>query len=420
MRPPRTLELTCMVANSRKATQKYILFDVMEGALEDSGYFSTNAAVVTQRDLYYSARELYYVHSNFPEVEARLAKMYEKKGKTKQGGPAAIDYDYFSKVLTEWEEAHGKLDRLIRDVKGHLYEPHSGKTIEIGTLSVREYEFPEYVFDKLLYIEKEGEMAKVREARIAERYDMAILTGKGFPTEAIRKLLSMASETRDYQIFCFHDADDAGYDIARTLREETRRMPGYRVDVVDLGLTYGDAEAMGLQGEPYTRQKRLSEALVPLLTPRELEIMTGTKVGRNTYHSYRYEINTLKPVSVRMNYIERKLRESGVRPKVVPPDDYLQENLAERRDDDIEAEISMAIDRIIDRDSIVSHLTEQFRGLYGIEDARGWIEEGFRDDPQRSWESIAATRIEAIGYKLRDYIEDAVREAIVSRQTREA
>lgn len=400
-----------MVANSRKATQKSILFDVMERALEDAGYFSTTAAVVTQRDLYYSARELYYVHPDFPEVETPLAKMYEKKGKTKEGGPAAIDYDYFSKVLTEWEEANGKLDRLIRDVRGHLYEPHSGKTIEIGTLSVREYEFPEYVFNKLLYIEKEGEMAKVREARIAERYDMAILTGKGFPTEAIRKLLSMAREAQDYQIFCFHDADDAGYDIARTLREETRRMPDYRVDVVDLGLTYGDAEAMGLQGEPYTRQKRLSEALIPLLTPRELEIMMGTKVGRNTYHSYRYEINTLKPVSVRMDYIERKLGENGVRPKVISPHDYLQEKLAKRRDNDIECEISMAINRIVDRDSIVSHLTEQFRDPYGIEDAREWIEEGFKDDHQRSWKSIAARRIEATGHQIRDSIEDAVREA---------
>jgi hypothetical protein len=407
-----------MVANSRKATQKSILFYVMEGALEDAGYFSTTAAVVTQRDLYYSARELYYVHPNFPEVETRLARMYEKKGKTKQGGPAAIDYDYFSKVLTEWEDANGKLNRLIRDVRGHLYEPHSGKTIEIGTLSVREYEFPEYVFDKLLYIEKEGEMAKVREARIAERYDMAILTGKGFPTEAIRNLLSMASKGQDYQIFCFHDADDAGYDIARALREETRRMPGYCVDVIDLGLTYGDAEAMKLQGEPYTRQKRISEALIPLLTPRELEIMMGTKVGRNTYHSYRYEINTLKPVNTRMDYIERKLRQNGVRPKVIPPDDYLHEKLTNRRDRDIASEIGMAIDRIVGRDRIVNCLTEQFRDDYGIEDAREWIEEGFKDNRQRSWESIATGRIEASGYQIRNSIEDAVRKAIVSRLTR--
>ena len=77
----------------------------------------------------------------------------------------------------------------------------------------------------------------------------------------------------------------------------------------------------------------------------------------------------------------------------------------------------MAIDQIIDRDSLVSHLTEQFRAPYGIEDAREWIKEGFKDDPQRSWESIAAGRIEATGCQIRDSIEHAVREAIVSRQT---
>jgi hypothetical protein len=307
------------VANNEKATQKSILFDVMEQALTDAGYYETEAAVVTVRDLYYSARALYFAHESFPEVEEKLTTLYEGKGKTKVGGPAAISVDYFSQtIVPEYEARNGKIERLIRDVRGHLYEPHTGKTIEISTASVWGYEFPDYVFDKMLYIEKEGEMAKVQQARIAERYDMAILTGKGYATEAIRDLLTAAGRERDYQVFVFHDADHAGYNIARTVREETKRMPGYSVDVIDIGLSYADAEAWDCDGEPYARQRALPAALVPQLTLRELELMEGEKTGKNTWRAYRYELNSLKPVRRRMEYIQTKLEENGVRLKVSP------------------------------------------------------------------------------------------------------
>lgn len=284
--------------------QKDILLGVMEEALENSGYYGTYASAVSQRDLYYSARELYFAHPDFLQVEAKMEALYAKKGKTKPGGPAAIAYDYFcNDILVTYEERNGKLDRLIRDVRGHLYEPHSGKLIEISTTSVMEYGFPELVFDKLLYIEKEGEMGKVRQARLAEKYDMAILTGKGFPTEAIRNLLTSASDGHDYQIFCFHDADADGYDITRCLREETRRMPGYSVEVTDIGLTVADAEDMGLRGEPYTRQKTISGPLLRHLTDHELEVLGGEKVSGNTYRAYRYELNSINPPQRRMDVL---------------------------------------------------------------------------------------------------------------------
>ena len=78
----------------------------------------------------------------------------------------------------------------------------------------------------------------------------------------------------------------------------------------------------------------------------------------------------------------------------------------------------MAIDRIVGRDRIVTDLTKQYRDNYRIENAREWIEEGFKDNCQQSWESIATRRIEATGYQIRDSLEDAVRAAIVSRLTR--
>jgi DNA topoisomerase VI subunit A len=97
-------------------------------------------------------------------------------------------------------------------------------TLGLGTIEVANYEFPEYTFDKILYVEKEGELSKLQAAKLAERYDMAICSGKGQPTEAVRTLFERA-EGGDYQLFVFHDADLDGYDIARVMGEETSAPP---------------------------------------------------------------------------------------------------------------------------------------------------------------------------------------------------
>jgi hypothetical protein len=402
------------VANKGKATQKSILFDVMQQALTDAGYHDTHDAVVTVRDLYYSARELYYGHEDFKAVEAKMTALYEKKGKTKVGGPAAISMDYFSQtVLPEYEARDGKIERLVRDTRGHLYEPHTGNTIEVNTTSVWGYTFPHYVFDKMLYIEKEGEMAKVQQARIAERYDMAILTGKGFATEAIRDLISAAGRDKDYQVFVFHDADDAGYNIARTVREETKRMPGYSVDVIDLGLTYADAEDWQCGGEPYTRQKSLPAALIPQLTPYELAHMEGEKVGKNTWRAYRYELNSLKPVSRRMEYIEAKLLENGVREKVVPPDDYLQWFIEDNFDDEISLRVGLAIDRLIDKDAIVSKVKDELRDELQLTDAASFIRARFAEEPDSAWNDVVDEEHSRRVREAREDLAEMVRDEIV-------
>ena len=48
--------------------------------------------------------------------------------------------------------------------------------------------------------------------------------------------------------------DIDGYEIARVLREGTRRMPHHLVEVVDIGLTVEDAVKMGLNSEPFSRK----------------------------------------------------------------------------------------------------------------------------------------------------------------------
>jgi hypothetical protein len=67
----------------------------------------------------------------------------------------ALDFNYFSQtLLTAWSEIHEPIKGLYSDPRGVLYEPHTDRTVQLGTRQVEGYEFPEHVFDKILYIKK--------------------------------------------------------------------------------------------------------------------------------------------------------------------------------------------------------------------------------------------------------------------------
>src|SRR5215204_33030 len=325
-----------------KISQKEIVFEILPRAIANAG---TN---FSRRDLYYAARPLCYDHSEW------------ETGKT-------LEYSYFSQqLLTEYQEENGLIAGMWTDPRGHLHEPHTGKSVALGTREVASYEFPEYTFDKILYVEKEGELSKLKAAKLAERYDMAICSGKGQPTEAVRTLFEHA-EGKDFQLFVFHDADLDGYNIARVMAEETRRMPDYSVDVVDIGLTIEDAVETGLAPEPFRRKKNISWELRSRLSPMAREYLCQ-RDGYRGIHGQRFELNAILPDTRRIEYIERKLKENGVRDKVIPPEDALAER---------------------------------------------WIKAGFKRDATQSWRrALNATLDAAYRAKHRDALEEAVREYI--------
>jgi hypothetical protein len=297
---------------------KDIVFEVLPQAITNAG---TNFSA---RDLYYATRALAYSHSDW-EI-----------GKT-------LGYSYFSQtLLTEYQEERGLIAGLWRDPRGHLHEPHTGNSVALGTREIAAYEFPEYTFDKILYVEKEGELPKLRAAKLGERYDMAICSGKGQPTEAVRTLFERA-EGGDYQLFVFHDADLDGYDIARVMAEETRRMPDYFVDVVDIGLTVEDAVEMGLASEPFRRKKDITWELRMRLSGVAKEYLYQRNGYGGGISGYRFELNAILPDIRRVEYIERKLEENGVRGKVIPPDEALKE----RREAMYRAKVDGWVDEVI-------------------------------------------------------------------------
>lgn len=368
-------------------SQKEIVFEVLPRAMRDAG------RLVSARDLFYATRPLAYTHRGWP------------RGKT-------LGYDYFSQtLLTEYQEHHGPIEGLWRDPRGHFHEPHTGKVLSLGTREVASYEFPEWTFDKILYVEKEGELPKLQEARLAERYDMALLMGKGYPAEATRALFERA-ETGDYQLFVFHDADLDGYNIARVMREETRRMPGYSVDVVDIGLTVEDAVEMDLAPEPFHRKKDISDALYACLSDIDREYLYNQNGYRRGVSGERFELNAILPASRRIEYIERKLAENGVRGKAIPPAGELK-RLAEEMFRRLHAGwVDDAIDRITDTESIKESLADSFIEEFSLEEARDYIEEAFEKDDSLPWRRALEDRLGSISEGCGEALEDALREKI--------
>src|SRR5215207_6444309 len=375
----------------QRTPQKYIVFGVLPEAIQNAGStFST-------RDLYYAVRPLAYAHYDWDDSKR-------------------LEYNYFAQTLvTEYEENHGRIPGRWSDPRGHLHEPHTGESIvALGTREVLNYEFPKYTYDKILSVEKEGEWPKLKAARLAERYDMAIASAKGYPVEAVRELFSRA-EGGEYQLFCFHDADLDGYNIARVMRQATRRMPGYSVEVVDIGLTVEDALEMSLDPEPFSRKKDISRWLLRTLTNVAKEYLYRPNSYGRGLSGKRFELNAILPDTRRIEYIERKLEENGVRGKVIPPDDKLTE-LAEEKYRDLSTEwVTEAIDDLISSEEFKKQIADAFVDKFGLDGVRHHIEERFDKDRALSWRGALEARLEEVREKHADAFKGAVEKKLRER-----
>jgi hypothetical protein len=164
--------------------------------------------------------------------------------------------------------------------------------------------------------------------------------------EAVRTLFQRA-EAGDFQLFVLHDADPAGYIIARTIAEETRRMPDHSVKVIDLGMKVADAVEMGLVTERFSRKVDL-----PAWMPERLnEVESEWFVGRPSTHSgnwdcTRVELNALTGPDL-VTYVERGLASNGADTKIHPPDEVVMGRVASVLSGTISSVVSRTFDDAI-------------------------------------------------------------------------
>ena len=276
-------------------------------------------------------------------ANARQVMYAARKGILELTGKTKLDDRYFTQtLLPDYVEQHPEAMAnwdVVFDDRGNFIEPHTDRNVPLGTVEVRQYlgerpapkvpvalnsgslsatTGPENRYSAVLFIEKEGFNALLAQARIAERFDIAIMSTKGMSTTAARLLVDRLAPRID-KVLVAHDFDVSGFSIFGTLGSDGRRYRFHNdVHVVDLGLRLADVEALGLDTEPVETSGDWSARAVTLAThgasAREIGFLRHRRV----------ELNAM-PADVFVRFLERKLGEHGIG-KVVPDDDVLEQH----------------------------------------------------------------------------------------------
>ncbi|PLS79750.1 MAG: ATP-binding protein [Chloroflexi bacterium] len=383
----------------RKAslTMKAAVFEVLPAAWSHAT--GNGQYPVSARNLYYAVR---------PLIQGLV-------GQGKDGNQQELDYSYFSQTLLPRYQADTRkpLEGIYYEPRGTLREPHTGAEVLLGTREVETYDFPEYTYNKILYCEKQGLWPILSAARIAERYDMAVVAAQGYATEAARVLFEKADTRESYQLFVLHDADPFGYNIALTLTEETQRMPGYQVDVIDLGLNLKEALDMGLQTETFTREKKLPSRLQ--LSDLEREYFVGKRISEKAWRCRRVELNAMTAPQT-VEYIERKLEAEGALGKVIPPDRRLSSEAQQAFAGMLDEYVDEWVVRLLGLEGIKAALRDEFRDMIP-RDLRTAIDTTFGEDVSRSWRAAVGERVRQELDRRQDSLKARVRQSILDAVT---
>lgn len=237
-------------------------------------------------------------------------------------GGKELLYDNFTRVVGEHEKEHGDLPGMFRDDRGVLYHPHLQQEIPLGTRAVDGYERPAWAFNKILYVEKEGIVSSLRQARWPERHDCALLSSKGYANRAAKDVLDLLGETdEELLFFAIHDADAAGTMIYQALQDATAARPARNVKILNLGLEPWEGIAMGLPIEPAEYKRRQPVA-------RYVHDRDDSKNWPEWLQHNRIELNAMTTPQL-LAWLDRKMEEHG-QGRLVPPAEVLAEHLEQQ------------------------------------------------------------------------------------------
>ncbi|MEP1353274.1 MAG: ATP-binding protein [Tateyamaria sp.] len=245
------------------------------------------------------------------------------------------------KCIPEFRDANPKLTadwRIAYDKRGALIEPHTGRTVGLGTVEVHGYTAtraalsfdrparsvgllsdldPQDRFGGLLFCEKEGFNELIRQSGVLERNDIALASTKGMSVIAARALIDeMAGRVDGFTVYTLADFDITGQDIGYTLTKDSSRYTFRNtVKVVPLGVNWEQAQALHDAGvsEPVSgdQSSHYERLLDRGLSQAAVQFLAG-------FEPRRVEINAMASAD-----IVALLREGITSAKVVPPADVL-------------------------------------------------------------------------------------------------
>ena len=260
-------------------------------------------------------------------------------------------YDTFAGIVTDIENEIGHdLPGMYRDDRGVIYHPHTQETIPLGTRMVKDYKPPDWTFNKVLYIEKEGFFQILQDEKWPEKHDCALLTSKGTATRAARDLIDGLKDSKEeITFYCIHDADAAGTMIYRALQEATKARPARKVKVVNLGLEPLEGLAMGLEPEKVIRKDEDRQRGVADYVSSE---------WADWLQNWRIEMNAMSPPQF-VQWLDDKMEDFG-QGRLIPPEAVLTNELNEKAREKLAREIR---DRIIKEHDAEGQIKREFEKL---------------------------------------------------------
>jgi hypothetical protein len=269
----------------------------------------------------------------------------------KTGQP--LKYEYFANTLLvqfmNRERAATAGWRVTADPRGTLTVPNAAHEVRVpvGTLDIEDQlseearrfgpfdslngkllnvQWPSLAagqrYQAVLYIEKEGFEPLLEEGRIADRYDLAIISCKGQSVVAARRFVDQVCALGGgVPLLVVHDFDKAGFEISQRLTRvspwaEANDRVTYRfrnaIDVTDLGLRLEDVEEYGLDDKAEECEFKGGFAPDSIATDEEKDFLeSGSRVELNAFTSPEF-----------LEWLEGKLDEC-LPGRLIPPDGVL-------------------------------------------------------------------------------------------------
>jgi hypothetical protein len=281
--------------------------------------------------------------------------MYAARGEIQSRTGKSLDDQYFCQtLLPDYMNAHPQETAcwdVVFDARGHFTEPHTQVIVPLGTLEVRAYlsgishhavhslgvtvkerlfptRGPKSRFGAVLFIEKEGFMPLFKAVRLAERYDLAIMSTKGLSVTASRLLvdqLCVKCAGLSIPLLILHDFDKSGFSIIGTLKRDTRRYTfRNEIEAIDLGLRLVDVQAWGLESEEVRYRKGNPESNLRTngATEEEVKFLCSDRNQSGGYQGRRVELNAFTSGDL-IEFIEAKLARHGIH-KLMPDHDTME------------------------------------------------------------------------------------------------
>ena len=333
--------------------------------------------------------------------------MYAARGHIQKVTGQELNSNYFTQtLLPDYLTETGVVWDVVYDARGHFNEPHAGHGFGIGTLEVRDYlkGFHDPTSPRLASakprLKPSARVATsvrcclsrrkvlrrlLKAAKIAERFDLAIMSTKGMSVVAARALADEMCHDHDIPLLLLHDFDKSGFSIAGTLQRDTRRYEFQNsITTIDLGLSLDDVTEMELESEYQHHPKGDKAALIANLrengaSDEEIEFMF--RDFDRLRSTRRVELNAMTSPQF-IDFLERKLREHGIE-KIIPEQDLLGEAYAELERGRRLAEAIANLDEIeIDTD-VPDDLQEQ-------------VSEYLKAHPAERWDAALRAIVEAV------------------------